>query len=172
MDIFRSRVSRRVLSGALLGCIRGVAAGGVPDLALETNSGRIRLAKWRDRMVLVNFWATWCGPCRRELPEMQEFAERYQGVAVLGIALDAPGWPVVTPFLRQHRIRFPVALGNARVWQAFGFEKVPAPVPQTLVFAPGGGSVLHARTALSLADLEEIGRRARRGRITLPDAPR
>jgi thiol-disulfide isomerase/thioredoxin len=107
----------------------GVARIGdlAPDLALPDLEGRVRrLAEWRGRPVLVNFWASWCGPCIEEMPLLDAFAadQGDNGVQVLGIALDDPG--EVRTFLTRVPVRYPslveaagstdssVRLGNTR----------------------------------------------------------
>ncbi|MGL6070250.1 TlpA family protein disulfide reductase [Craterilacuibacter sp.] len=71
------------------------------------------LAQWRGKVVVVNFWATWCAPCREEMPMLDALRSRWrnQGVEVVGIALDQP--VEVQNFLRSLRIGYPVLLGDA-----------------------------------------------------------
>ena len=80
---------------------RLVAAPG-PALELETFDGRtVRLADYRGQIVLVHFWATWCGPCEREIPHLLAFARRHRadGVRLLAVSLDA-SWEVVRAFFK------------------------------------------------------------------------
>lgn len=135
-------------------------APSLPAIELETNvKRRLRLADWEDKLVIANFWATWCVPCRREMTELQRFLDRTkEHAAGIGLAVDQMGWPVVTPFVRQYGIRFPIALAERNVLRAFGLRSPLPSVPQTLVFGPKGKLVLHATTALGASDFDVIAR--------------
>jgi thiol-disulfide isomerase/thioredoxin len=66
-----------------------------PDFVLSDASGKpIKLSELRGDVVLLNFWATWCGPCKVEIPWFKEFQQDYrtQGFAVVGVSLDEDGW--------------------------------------------------------------------------------
>jgi thiol-disulfide isomerase/thioredoxin len=103
-----------------------------PDVTFKDLSGRdIRLHDLRGKVVLVNFWATWCAPCRIEIPWFIEFQEKYgpQGFTVLGVAMDVEGARVVAPYFRDERfdvngaerqMNYPIVLGNDDIDQAFG----------------------------------------------------
>ena len=72
----------------------------------------MHLSDLRGRPVLVNIWATWCYPCRAEMPSMNALYKDYQakGLAIVAIATDAAGKPVVAPFLQAYGLTFPVLL--------------------------------------------------------------
>ena len=72
----------------------------------------VRLADLRGRPVLINIWATWCHPCREEMPSMNTLYKDYsvQGLAIVAIAMDAGGKAVVAPFLQAYGLTFPVLL--------------------------------------------------------------
>lgn len=85
----------RSLAAALLAFCAGVAAavptGTAPDFTLRTMDGpNLRLQEQRGRVVMVNFWATWCGPCRQEMPELNKLYEKYRssGFVLLGVNVD------------------------------------------------------------------------------------
>lgn len=85
-----------------------------PELALRGLDDRVhRLSEWRGKRVLVTFWATWCQPCRREIPALNAAQARYgaNGVQIVGIALDDP--QSVHAFARQVPMRYPVLLGSS-----------------------------------------------------------
>ena len=97
----------------------GVAA---PDVTLTTLSGEtFRLSDYRGKVVVLNFWATWCPPCRLEIPHFVDLYEAYkdQGVVVVGVSLDRGGTAVVQAFARQHGITYPVAMASGEVVRAF-----------------------------------------------------
>lgn len=84
-----------------------------PALELPDLQGRVhRLADYRGRRVLLNFWASWCGPCLDELPTLDKLQAKFgdQGTIVLGIAMDDPAR--VRAFLADHPVRFPILLGR------------------------------------------------------------
>ena len=76
--------------------------------------GSATLADYAGRVLLVNFWATWCRPCRVEMPWFVEFQDAFadRGFAVLGVSVDEGGWDVVRPFLAQGNIDYGMALAD------------------------------------------------------------
>jgi thiol-disulfide isomerase/thioredoxin len=108
------------------------AGGPAPDFSLkDLNDQDERLADYKGKVVLVNFWATWCDPCREEIPWLIEMQEKYgaQGFTVLGIAMDEEGKPVVAPFVAKERydvngqklpMNYPIVIGNESVAEKFG----------------------------------------------------
>jgi cytochrome c biogenesis protein CcmG/thiol:disulfide interchange protein DsbE len=76
----------------------------------------------------VNFWATWCPPCRAEIPDFIEVYNTYKskGFEIVGIALDEDGWSKVAPYIEEVKINYLVVLGSAKVVQQYGgIEAIP-----------------------------------------------
>lgn len=99
------------------------------DFKLTTADGKVvELSKLQGKVVLVNFWATWCGPCRREIPDFIEVYQEYKskGFEIVGIALDEEGFDLVTPFAKKYKIPYPVVIGSGKEVRAYGgFEVIP-----------------------------------------------
>jgi peroxiredoxin len=94
-----------------------------PNFTLtDANGKRVSLSDFRGKVVLLNFWATWCGPCQLEIPWFVEFEQQLhsKGLQVIGVSMDDDGWPVVKPFIAEHHINYPVLLGNDSVAQLYG----------------------------------------------------
>ncbi|RME09993.1 MAG: TlpA family protein disulfide reductase [Ardenticatenia bacterium] len=93
-------------------------------------------ADFKGRTLVLNFWASWCGPCRQELPELQTMARTYadQGVIVLLINTDEPP-QVVERFLREEGLTLPYTIDTDGRWQQRYHVRA---LPTTLVFAPDG----------------------------------
>ncbi len=82
------------------------------EFALPGPKGSIvKLRDFRGKVVLLNFWATWCPPCLEEMPAIEQLYQRYRerGLVVLALSEDTEGEKVVTPFLQEHKLTFPVA---------------------------------------------------------------
>ena len=94
-----------------------------PDFALiDAYGSQVSLSDYRGKVVLLNFWATWCGPCQNEIPWFVEFQTSYQsrGFTILGVSMDDDGWQVIKPFARQKGVNYPVLLGNEKVADLYG----------------------------------------------------
>ncbi|HKY63036.1 MAG TPA: TlpA disulfide reductase family protein [bacterium] len=102
---------------------------GAPDFTLPGRDGKpVSLASFRGRPVLLNFWATWCGPCQQEMPSLEALYQRYKdrGFVILGVSLDEEGWPVVEDFLKRVPVDFPLLLDSAQaVSDAYQIYRIP-----------------------------------------------
>lgn len=104
-----------------------VEAGGLaPDFALHDTDGKVvRLSELRGRPVLVNFWGTWCGPCRAELPGLASFARKHPEVTVLGLAVDSGSWRQLARSRKELDIPFTVLESESAVSRAWGVSVLP-----------------------------------------------
>jgi len=93
-----------------------------PDFSLTDISGnKLNLSDYKGKVVMLDFWATWCGPCRIEIPGFIELQSHYanQGFTIVGVSMDDSSEPVVE-FYRQFHMNYPVAMGNARLEELYG----------------------------------------------------
>ncbi|GIV61178.1 MAG: hypothetical protein KatS3mg044_0044 [Rhodothermaceae bacterium] len=94
-----------------------------PDFTLPTLDGQtFRLADHRGKVVLLNFWATWCGPCVIETPELVALYNdlKDRGLVVVGISLDEEGFEVVKPFAEEFNVTYPMVVDDGAVAEAYG----------------------------------------------------
>jgi len=107
-------------------------AKSAPDVTFKDLNGKdATLARYKGKVVLVNFWATWCDPCYIEIPWLIEMQQKYEakGFTVLGISMDEEGKAAVDPFLAKERfnvngeklpMNYPIVIGNDEVADKFG----------------------------------------------------
>ena len=95
-----------------------------PDFRRVDAAGHtVQLSKYKGKVVLLDFWATWCTGCKTEIPWFIDFAVKYrtQGLAAIGVAMDDEGWSVVKPFLAEKmKLTYPVVLGDKTLAMQFG----------------------------------------------------
>jgi cytochrome c biogenesis protein CcmG, thiol:disulfide interchange protein DsbE len=103
----------------------------MPDLVMaQLDGGTWRLAEHHGQVVLVNYWATWCGPCWEETPGLVRLSRELgpKGLAVVGVAIDEGGREKVEKFVKDFHVSYPVALPEKMSQMEFGMEGVPTTI--------------------------------------------
>jgi peroxiredoxin len=109
-----------------------------PNFNLKDAGGQsVQLSDYKGKVVLLNFWATWCAPCRIEIPWFKDFEKEYKsrGFAVLGVSLDEEGWEVVKPYIEESAINYRILMGNDAVADQYGGVSA---LPTTFLIDPDG----------------------------------
>ncbi len=126
------------LAAALLGgCGAGDASGAAPDFSLSAPDGRsTRLSSKKGRVVVLNFWATWCDSCKEELPVLQELQKRSADgrFDLLAVSVDDDPAKVVPPFASAHGLNFPLLYADRKTMDAYAVRMLPT----TFLIAPDG----------------------------------
>lgn len=124
-----------------------------PSLDIRTFHGKDwSLAQHRGKWVVVNFWATWCNPCLKEIPELDAFDKSREDVEVIGLAYEEIERPDMEAFLKEHPVSYPIALMD--VYEGLPDFPIPKGLPMTYVIAPDGKV---AKQFLGPVDLQVLG---------------
>jgi peroxiredoxin len=132
-----------------------VASKGAPDFTLKDAQGkRVSLSDFKGKVVVLNFWATWCGPCKAEIPWFIDFQKQWasRGFTVLGVSMDEDGWKAVTPYAAEKGINYPVVLANEEINERYGGIEA---LPTTLVIGRDGKVAFIHSGLISRADYEK-----------------
>jgi len=123
----------------------------------------VTLGDYKGKVVLVNFWATWCEPCQIEIPWMMEFQKKYgpRGFTILGVSMDEDGKSAVPPFLEKSRfdldgqkqpMNYPILLGNDAIAAKFGGI---LGLPTSMLFSRDGQKI---KTITGLVDHDDLAK--------------
>ena len=133
---------------------KSAKTAGAPDFALrDVNGQMVQLSALKGKVVLLNFWATWCGPCKAEIPWFVEFERRYKdrGFAVVGVSMDEDGWAAVRPYVEGHKMNYRVVVGDSPLAQKYGGIDS---LPETLVIGRDGTILFRHVGLVSKGDYE------------------
>ncbi|MFP5227488.1 MAG: TlpA family protein disulfide reductase [Acidobacteriota bacterium] len=124
--------TRRLLAGAALLFLLSGAVGAQEPTSLvgrrapvfsldDLHHGHVDLAAYRGKVVLLNFWATWCGPCKVEMPRFMAWQKQYgaQGLQVIGVSIDDSAAPA-RAFVDKLHVNYPVVMGSAKLGERYG----------------------------------------------------
>jgi thiol-disulfide isomerase/thioredoxin len=123
-----------------------------PDFTLTDATGAaLRLSDYKGKVVLLNFWATWCLPCKTEIPWFMEFERKYPGLAVMGVSMDEDGWKAVRPYLDAHKVSYRVAVDDGTMAAKYGGVDS---LPETLLIGRDGRVIARHVGLVSRSDYE------------------
>jgi len=139
------------------------------------NGRKIDLREYRGHPVILDFWATWCGPCRRQIPELVALYKRYnksRGLVIIGVSCDllqGEGLRAVAPFVEKFQMNYPVALADEALVDNLGVEAIPT----TFFVGPDGKIIWRIVGAGSPGEISEGARLLIEGskRHTAPSQP-
>jgi|SRR5215471_20415209 len=139
----RHRIGRYVLASRVSNDATGRAVNPqvgqpAPDFTLSDSTGSpIKLSAYKGKVVLLDFWATWCTGCKVEIPWYMEFQNKYgkDGLTAIGVSMDEDGWKSVKPFLEVHKLNYPVVIANQDLANRYG--GLPS-LPMTLLIDRNG----------------------------------
>ena len=138
-----------------------------PNFTLQTLDGKdVSLADFRGKAVLVNFWATWCGPCKIETPWLVELQNEYgsQGLQVVGVAMDDSGKDEIAKFAKDMGVNYPVLIGKESVGDAYG--GVPA-LPESFFVGRDGKIVDRILGLKGRGEIEDSVKKALKSEVGL-----
>ena len=166
MLIAGKHLARRSVPGAVTSAGGPKAGTTAPDFALESLEGKtVHLSDFRGKGVLLNFWATWCQPCKIEMPWFVELEKQYGpgGLQVLGVAMDDASKEDIAKFAKEMGVNYPVLLGKEAVGEAYGGVEF---LPTTFYIDREGKIVERVFGLRSRSDIEDYVKQALKGGFT------
>ncbi len=126
----------------------------VEAFQLQDSAGKLhKLEDYKGRWVLVNFWATWCPPCLKEIPDLIALHENRKDIMVIGVAMDSDDPKVVLDFVEKMKITYPTVLGNRKI--ASQLDDISL-LPSTYFFDPEGKPAARQLGIISRESIEKF----------------
>ena len=132
------RTTRVIILGALLLFAPAVTRAQTTELTFKDTKGRVvRLSDYRGKVVMLNFWATWCPPCRAEIPDLIKLQREYgrRGLQVIGVTYPPQTLAQVRRFVQKAKVNYPVGLGTKEMKSLFTASDS---LPMTIVIGTDG----------------------------------
>lgn len=151
------RQRQKLPTASLAGDVRGVTA---PDFELVSLDGRkVKLSDFRGKAVVLNFWATWCAPCKVEMPWFVDLQKHYasDGLEIVGVAMDDSDPQKIAQFASEMGVNYPVLLGTNKVSEAYGDVEY---LPTTFYINRQGKIVGKVAGLIDKAQIENDARKA------------
>jgi thiol-disulfide isomerase/thioredoxin len=149
---------RRVAAGLAAFAMLAAAVSANAFELTDTSGRPHRLADYKGRWVVVNFWATWCVPCVQEIPEIAAFQRDHRDVVVIGVAIDAGDAAKTRAFAKKVGHEYPLVLSDDRVESQLG---APKALPTTRIYDPSGKVVYDKPSRVDRKLLESATQRGR-----------
>jgi len=141
----------------------GSAAPEASVMIPNVDGSTVNIDQYKGKVVLVNFWATWCDPCKTEIPWLIEFNHKYgpKGLVILGVAMDDDGKKAVEPWVKAHRfdvkgqqdvMDYPILLGNDKIADKFGGI---LGLPTSMLYTRDGRKI---KTIVGLINYEDLSK--------------
>jgi thiol-disulfide isomerase/thioredoxin len=151
---------RAMMSAGLHDPVTLAQAATTLDFTLKDLHGRpVKLSDLRGHPIIIDFWATWCGPCRKQIPELKAIYHQYreQGLIVIGVACDTvmgDGVGAITPYIKEMGINYPILLADSALVDQLDLEYIPL----TFFVDRNGSVVSRMKGAHRRGELSEIAR--------------
>ncbi|MCK9266439.1 TlpA family protein disulfide reductase [bacterium] len=146
-----------VMMSVLISCSKAEVSQ-APDFSLKTIENKtVKLSDYKKKIVIINFWATWCPPCRAELPDFVKFYDEYnsKGVEIIGIAVNSRNADIKS-VIEQYKIKYPICISDKKVEAEYGGIRG---VPTTFIIDKTGKIVLNRVGMIKEKELVDIVRR-------------
>ena len=127
----------------------------MPEFKLKDADGQtVHPADYKGKVVLLDFWATWCGPCKIEIPWFMDFERQFKdkGFAVVGVSMDEDGWTAIKPYVQNMKMNYRILLGNDEISTAYGgLDSLPTTL---LIDRQGKIASVHVGVAMGKEDFK------------------
>lgn len=142
------------LKSTVLFCMAMLLSFQVQAFQFQDTTGKIhKLENYKGRWILVNFWATWCPPCLKEIPDLIALHENRKDIMVIGVAMDFGDAQVVMDFVRSMSITYPIVLGDRKI--ASQLDEISL-LPSTYFFDPEGNPAARQLGIISRESIEKF----------------